>query len=292
MRPDTDIAGAAARFHTRWGACARRAAALALLPTLLPCAALAQGEPQVNINEYIVRGNTVLDNRAIEKAVYPYLGPNRTLSDVEKARDALQEAYHAQGYQSVYVDLPEQAVQDGVVFFQVSETKVGRVRVVGAEHYSPLAIRDGVPALQEGKVPDFAQAQTELAALNRGGGRQVMPMVREGQLPGTMDVDLRVDDKSPWSASVGLNNDYSADTSKLRGMVTLGHDNLWQSGHTFSLTYFTAPRDMQDAKVWSAAYTMPVSPRWSLAFTEGRRRHCGCQHYRPAGGRELHVEPA
>ena len=70
-------------------------------------------------------------------------------------------------------------------------------------------------------------------------------MVKEGRVPGTMDVDLRVDDKSPWSASVGLNNDYSADTSKLRGMVTLGHDNLWQSGHTFSLTYFTAPRDMQ-----------------------------------------------
>lgn len=223
------------------------------LALLLPHIASAQAERKVNINEYIVRGNTVLDARSIEKAVYPFLGPERSLSDIEKARDALQEVYNAQGYQSVYVDLPEQAVADGVVFFQVTETKVGRVRVVGAEHYSPLAIRDGVPSLQEGQVPDFSKAQAELAELNRGASRQVMPMVKEGRVPGTMDVDLRVDDKSPWSASVGLNYDYSADTSKLRGMVTLGHDNLWQSGHTFSLTYFTAPRDMQDAKVWSAA---------------------------------------
>lgn len=244
--------------------CAAPVMALALL---LPHIASAQAERKVNINEYIVRGNTVLDARSIEKAVYPFLGPERSLSDIEKARDALQEVYNAQGYQSVYVDLPEQAVADGVVFFQVTETKVGRVRVVGAEHYSPLAIRDGVPSLQEGQVPDFSKAQAELAELNRGASRQVMPMVKEGRVPGTMDVDLRVDDKTPWSASVGLNNDYSADTSKLRGMVTLGHDNLWQSGHTFSLTYFTAPRDMQDAKVWSAAYTMPLSPRWSLAFT-------------------------
>lgn len=267
MRPDTDIAGAAARFRIRWAGCARRIATLALLPALLPAVSMAQGDSHVNINEYIVRGNTVLDNRAIEKAVYPFLGPERTLSDIEKARDALQEAYHAKGYQSVYVDLPEQAVQGGVVFFQVNETKVGRVRVVGAEHYSPLAIRDGVPALQEGKVPDFAQAQTELAELNRGGGRQVMPMVREGQLPGTMDVDLRVEDKSPWSASLGLNNDYSADTTNLRSVATLGHDNLWQRGHAFSLTYFTAPRDMDDAKVWSASYSLPLSDRWRLALS-------------------------
>ncbi|PSD09455.1 hypothetical protein C7E14_23055, partial [Stenotrophomonas maltophilia] len=41
------------------------------------------------------------------------------------------------------------------------------------------------PALAEGKVPDFDQAQKELTALNEGGRRQVMPLVREGQVPGT-----------------------------------------------------------------------------------------------------------
>lgn len=250
-----------------WKRHLRHAARLAVLPLLLPAVSLAQADRKVNINEYIVRGNTVLDNRSIEKAVYPFLGPDRSMGDIEKAREALQEAYNAKGYQSVYVDLPEQAVADGVVFFQVSETKVGRVRVVGAEHYSPLAIRDGVPSLQEGKVPDFTQAQAELAELNRGGSRQVMPMVKEGRLPGTMDVDLRVEDKSPWSASVGLNNDYSADTSKLRSVVSIGHDNLWQRGHSFSLTYFTAPRNTDDARVWSASYSLPLSARWSLALS-------------------------
>ena len=79
-----------------------------------------------------MRGNTVLEARDIEKAVYPYLGPDRTLSDIEAAREALQTIYQERGYQSVYVDLPEQQVADGIVFLQVSETKVGRVRVVGA----------------------------------------------------------------------------------------------------------------------------------------------------------------
>lgn len=86
---------------------------------------------RVDVNEYFVRGNTVLDARAIEEAVYPFLGPQKTLVDIEGARDALQKIYQARGYQSVFVELPEQKVDDGIVYLQVSETKVGRVRVVG-----------------------------------------------------------------------------------------------------------------------------------------------------------------
>ncbi|MBN0538134.1 ShlB/FhaC/HecB family hemolysin secretion/activation protein, partial [Pseudomonas aeruginosa] len=95
-------------------------------------------------------------------------------------------------------ELPEQQVSGGVVYLQVTETTVGRVRVVGAKHYSPVEVREEVPALEEGKVPDFAQVQRELAQVNRTHGRQVLPMVREGQRPGTMDVDLQVEDKNPW----------------------------------------------------------------------------------------------
>lgn len=132
-----------------------------------PAAAGAEPQRLVDINEYVVRGNTVLDNRAIEAAVYPFLGPQRSLGDIEGARDALQAAYQEKGYQSVYVELPEQQVSGGVVYLQVTETTVGRVRVVGAKHYSPVELREEVPALEEGKVPDFAQVQRELAQVNR-----------------------------------------------------------------------------------------------------------------------------
>ncbi|WP_307506559.1 ShlB/FhaC/HecB family hemolysin secretion/activation protein [Variovorax sp. W1I1] len=248
-------------------------AAFAQAPAAEPApatpAAVAATAPEparkVDINEYIVRGNTVLDARAIEKAVTPFLGPERTLKDVEGARDALLAAYQAAGYQSVYVDLPEQQVTQGVVFLQVNETRVGRVRVVGAEYNSPLDVRDQVPALKEGGVPNFNNAQSELSALNRGPKRQVMPLVRQGSMPGTMDVDLKVEDASPWRASVGLNNDYSADTRKLRATASLGHDNLWQLGHSASISFFGAPQDLSQTKVISASYTAPFAgTNWSV----------------------------
>lgn len=91
----------------------------------------------VDVNEYVVRGNTVLDARDIEEAVYAFLGPQRSLTDIEGARDALQQRYQAKGYQSVFVELPEQQVEGGVVYLQVSETRIGRVRVVGTSTTLP-----------------------------------------------------------------------------------------------------------------------------------------------------------
>src|SRR5450830_689791 len=225
----------------------------------------AEDTRRVDINEYIVRGNTVLDERAIEKAVTPFLGPQRTMKDVEGARDALLAAYNAKGYQSVYVDLPEQQVTEGVVFLQVSETKVGRVRVVGAQYNSPREVRDQVPSLKEGAVPDFTQAQVELTALNRGAKRQVVPLVKQGSIPGTMDVDLKVDDSTPWRASLGVNNDYSADTKPLRMTVSIGYDNLWQLGHSASLSYFGTPQDLGQTRVWSGSYSAPLrGTNWAV----------------------------
>ena len=45
----------------------------------------AAAQRLVDVNEYFVRGNTVLDARQIERAVEPFLGPGKTLADVEKA---------------------------------------------------------------------------------------------------------------------------------------------------------------------------------------------------------------
>ncbi len=228
-------------------------------------AAPAEPAATVTINEYIVRGNTVLDGRQIEKAVEPYLGPGKTLADVEQARAAVNALYQQAGYQSVYVELPEQQVSGGVVLLKVQQTPIGRLRVVGAKYDSPARIRSQVPSLAEGVVPDFNTAQHELTALNQTGRRQVMPLVREGAMPGTMDVDLQVEDHSPWRASASLNNDHSADTHKLRLSTSLAHDNLWQRGHSASIGLFLAPEDIDQAKVMSASYTAPFEGTpWSL----------------------------
>ena len=77
-------------FRQRWsiGCLAVALSCASLADEAPPAAAGAETQRLVDINEYVVRGNTVLDNRAIEAAVYPFLGPQRSLGDIGGARCA------------------------------------------------------------------------------------------------------------------------------------------------------------------------------------------------------------
>jgi len=233
-----------------------------------PSVAASSQPATFDVNEYIVRGNSTLPSLDIEEAVYPYEGPGRSLSDVNAARDALQKIYQDKGYQSVVVELPPQQVKDGVIYLQVVESKVGQVRVEGAKYYSPQHIRDAVPALSEGTVPDFTVAQQQLTDLNKSPDRQVIPVLKPGALPQTVDIDLKVDDHSPVHGSLEVNNQQSADTSVLRSTAALSYSNLWQLGHVVSGSFLIAPQHPQDAEVYSFSYLAPLpDSRLSLLAT-------------------------
>jgi len=83
-----------------------------------------------DILEYVVDGNTVLSVPDIEEAVYPFLGEKRSAGDVDRARDALEHAYQARGFQTVQVVIPQQGVESGTIHLRVIENPVGRLRVV------------------------------------------------------------------------------------------------------------------------------------------------------------------
>ena len=80
--------------------------------------------------ELRVKGNTLIDSKQVGRAVYPFLGPKKTIDTVESARAALEKLYQSLGYQTVAVDIPEQDVKNGIVYLQVVEGKVSRLRVV------------------------------------------------------------------------------------------------------------------------------------------------------------------
>lgn len=212
-------------------------------------------QPRFDIREYVVDGNTVLPKEQIETAVYPYLGPARTMVDIQAARKALEEVYRHAGYRTVAVTIPEQQVVGGIVKLQVTEGRVGKVRVQGAHYYLPSRIRGELHALAPGTVLHLPTMQEELTALNRAGGdRQVTPVFRAGTTPGTVDVDLRVRDRLPLHASLELNNRYSANTDPLRVVGTVHYDNLWQREHSLSLLYQTAPQEPSQVTAYSATY--------------------------------------
>jgi hemolysin activation/secretion protein len=215
----------------------------------------AESSAPFGVWEYRVLGSKVLDQRSVERAVYPYLGPHRTIADVQAARAALEAAYRAAGYNTVYVDVPEQTVDQGIVRLSVTEGRLDRVRVTGARYFSNHQILAALPALKSGEVPHFPDVQQELTDLNRRTrDRAVTPVLRAGRYPGTVDVELRVKDDLPLHGGFEVNNRYTADTTKLRSNLSLSYDNLWQHAHTASLQYQVAPQAPDEAKVIAGTY--------------------------------------
>lgn len=210
-----------------------------------------------DILEYQVRGNSTLPRERIEEAVYPFLGEKKTIDDVQQAKAALEKAYQSAGYLTVFVNLPEQTVDSGVVRLDVVEGRVERLKVSGSRYYALGAIKAKTPELDEGNVPNFHEVQKELTALNRDSGRRVTPVLRAGRIPGSVEAELKVDDKAPLHASVELNDRYSRDTSKTRLSAAVRYDNLWQAGHSLNLNFQLAPEQPAESKVLVATYVAP-----------------------------------
>ena len=230
------------------------------------CPAFAADAPspeaaRFDILEYVIEGNSVLDNLDIERAVYPYLGPQRSIDDVELAREKLERAYQDQGFLTVLVEIPEQKVAGGVVRLKVTEGSVERLRIVGSRYFSLGEIRARTPSVAKGEVPNFPQLQAELATLSNMPDRRITPLMRAGKAPGTVEVELKVEDELPLHGSVELNNKQSPDTSNRRIEASLRYDNLWQKGHSLGLSFVNSPLDRDEVNVLSANYLMPVGER-------------------------------
>ena len=209
--------------------------------------------------ELRVKGNSLVDKKQLERTIYPFLGPKKSLDNVELARAALEELYRAQGYQTVSVDIPEQDVKNGIVYLQVVEGKVSRLRVKDSRYFSLGKIKAGVPELAEGNVPNFPKMQKQLAELSgQSPDRKIQPVLRAGETPGTLEVDLKVKDELPLHGKVELNGRNTSSTSLLRLVSSLRYDNLWQAMHSASLMYQVSPENSSEVDVWAGTYALPL----------------------------------
>jgi len=220
--------------------------------------AIKQQRPikQLDLLEIVVDGNTVLDDSDIQEVLLPFLGMNKSPEDVDKAREALENFYHQQGFKTVSITIPRQAVKDGTVLLQVIEGRVNKLTVLGSKYHSLARIKQQAPAFAEGSVPDFSVVQQNLTTLNQQADQIVTPALKAGATAGTIDVDLVVLDKLPLHGSLEVNNRYSQGTSELRSSANISYDNLWQRGHSASLFYQTAPENTEEAGVIVGSYTL------------------------------------
>jgi hemolysin activation/secretion protein len=212
-----------------------------------------------DIWEYRVTGESPVTPQDIERAVYPYLGPDKSIEDVEAARTGIERLHRDKGYATVVVNIPEQDVAEGVVRLDILPGQVDRLRITGSRYFSLGRIRSKVPSLAVGAVPYLPAVQRDLVALNRlSPDRSITPVLRPGRTPGKLEVELMVEDQLPLHGSIELNDRYTRDTTELRLSTSLRYDNLWQREHSAGLSYQVAPQDVDDVQTISGTYVFKL----------------------------------
>lgn len=248
------------------------AGAVCGLAAAQPAAPTPDQPTRFAVLEFVVVGNTVLAAETIERAVYPFMGEQRLIEDVQAARAALEKAYRDRGFGTVGVDIPEQRVDAGVVVLKVVEARVVRTRVTGSRYFSQGYILDKLTSAAEGGVPHLPTLQTQLAEVSRTPDRRVTPVLRPGMEAGTTELDLVVEDRLPLHGSIELNNRASPNTSATRLQASLRYDNLLQRDHSAAFQLQLSPEAPREVQVFGASYTVPTGEAgrdsWLFSFTQ------------------------
>src|SRR5262249_24025018 len=154
------------------------------------------------------------------------------------ARVALERVYRDRGFATVFVDIPVQEVNDGVVRLHVSEGKIRVRQVEGARFFSERDVAAALPRASVGAAPDIPRLQQQLAELNaQTTDRSVVPILKAGPVPGTVDLDFKVTDMLPVHGSIEINDAYTVDTKPLRASAGLSYTNLFDRLDSLSVQY-------------------------------------------------------
>lgn len=219
------------------------------------------------VTTYVVDGNTILMQSAIDAILDKYKGGNIQFEDLERARTELEKAYHDAGYPTVLVNLPEQTIESGVVKLQVVEATLVEITVTGNEHYKRYQIMEKLPSVKYGALLYEPQFAKELAALNANPDLKVAPVLKPGSEPGTVSLELKVKDRLPVHAKLEADNRGPITTPRDRIVAEVQHTNLFGGDEILTLSTVQTPTDWGAVQSYAASFVTPVfSPNHLFAL--------------------------
>ena len=208
----------------------------------------ADDGPKFEIKRFVYEGATLIPKEMFDAATAGFVGAGKSFADVQRALEAVEKLYSANGWSAVQVLLPEQELERGDVRFQVIEARVGRVLVEGNKFFDEANIRASVPSLNPGAAPNINAIARNLRVANESGAKQTTVLLRSGQQEATVDAVVRVVDEDPQKASITVDSSGTAQTGKLRVGLGFQNSNVNNRDHILTLQYVGSPyRNVPDA---------------------------------------------
>jgi len=232
---------------------------LGMTLTVVAASALADDE-RFNITRFQIEGNTLLSAEEVQRLVAPMTGLGRVYGDVQKALEALDNAYRKEGYSAVQVYVPEQELTSGVVRIQVTENMIKDVAVTGNKYFSEKNIRASLPEVEIGKTPNLRNISEAVQLSNDSPAKQINVNLSSSEEDGKINAEIKVTDNDPLRVFLTLDNTGAASTGTWRTGVAVQYANLFDRDQVGTLAYTTSPDSPSGVKVdlYSLGYRIPL----------------------------------
>ncbi|HKT33465.1 MAG TPA: ShlB/FhaC/HecB family hemolysin secretion/activation protein [Nitrospira sp.] len=227
------------------------------------------GTVRVFVRDIMVTGNTVFSDEEIAAVTAPYKNKTLTTEDLERLRLALTLLYVNKGYLTSGAIIPDQDVQAGVVAVHIIEGTLSRIDVHGNRWFSTSYLRDRLElGARTPVLLDPLQEQMQLLQQDRRIER-INAELRPGDERGESVLNVRVQDKQPFHASMEVNNYQTPLVGEIRGIGTLTDDNLTGHGDPLSISYGQSSGAFP---IVYGSYELPLN-RYGTTFSPYYRRY-------------------
>jgi hemolysin activation/secretion protein len=226
------------------------------------------GQVRVFVTYIHVAGSTVFSDAELDAVTKPYVNRTLTTEDLERVRLALTLLYVNKGYITSGAVIPDQDVTLGVIKIQIIEGTLAQINVEGTDWFRASYVQDRV-AMGVQTPLTLAPLQERLQLLQQDRRiERVNAELRPGEAQGQSVLNLRVAERNPFRASLDFNNYTTPLVGELRGLATVGHDNLTGHGDVFRFTY---GRSEGTNPLIDTSYALPLN-RYDTTFTAFYRR--------------------
>lgn len=211
------------------------------------------------ITQFLIQGNTLLPQEDLTQLTLPYTGDSRVYADIQKALEAVENAYRSAGYGAVQIHVPEQDISTGFVQMNVIETKLSNIVTdLNLAHFDRENVLASLPSLKKGQSPNTFAIANNVQLVNENPAKKVEVVMSLGEVAGEIDAQVKVKEEPPLSTTLSLDNSGNASTGQHRLGATVSHANIANRDQVLSASYITSIEKPEQVHIYSMAYNVPI----------------------------------
>lgn len=213
--------------------------------------------PKFIVKAIKVTGNTLIDNATLAPILEVGDGLEMTLGILQLIAQEITSLYAMKGYVLTRTYVPEQEIVNGKVTLQVVEGRLGQIEVNGTRRFDQKAIKARLLPLQKDPALKESTLEKHLLELNDILGLKVKAVLKPGEVFGTSDLTLNVEESRPWQIAFDADNFGSRFTGEQRYGFTGKAGSLLILGDRLAVR---GVKSNEDQNFINPSYAFPVGP--------------------------------